>query len=349
MSDPGARPPDPWRVRAIRHDGARVALDSRADVPALEPGEALIRPTRMGIAPFDVASAVPGRPPASGPVILGHEFVGIVEKLHDQADREQRKVWEGKRVVGSGTIVCTRCDLCRAGLGNHCRARRVLGVAGWDGCFADRFKLPVRNLVEVPRAIHDDQAVFAHPLAAAAHVAQLLRVEGKPYVTILGDGVAALLCAQVLARLNASVRLLGLQPGKFSLCEKWGIKHRHISEVGRRADQDIVVDAQGAGLDLAVHLVRPRGKIVLTGFLGSIPGGGSGEPHNFADPMRFIAEHEIELLGARGGNPSDAIALLARAEIDVLPLITRRARLGDGPAALAGAGASEQIKVLLEP
>lgn len=331
-------------MKALRYDGARVSLDPRADVPAPGPGEALIRPARMGISPFDVALAAqrvqgaPGGAQDIAPLILGHEFVGVVERLGEDADREARKRWEGKRVVGSVNIVCARCDLCRAGLGHHCRARRTLGIRGWDGCFADRFRLPVRNLVEVPREVHDEQAVFAQPLAAAAHVAQLLRVEGKPYVTVLGDSVAALLCAQVLAKLNASVRLLGADSGKFTLCERWGIKHRHISEVGRRADQDIVVDASGSGLDLAVHLVRPRGKVVL---LAPVSGPSA--------PLAVLVEHEIELLGSRGGSPADAITLLARAEIDVLPLISRRARLSEGVEALAAAGAADQVKVLFEP
>jgi threonine dehydrogenase-like Zn-dependent dehydrogenase len=214
---------------------------------------------------------------------------------------------------------------------------------GWDGCFADRFKLPIRNLVEVPREVHDDQAVFTHPLAAAAHAANLIRVEGKPYVTVLGDGVAALLCAQVLARLNASVRLLGAQPGKFTLAERWGIKHRHASEVGRRADQDIVVDASGSGsgLDLAMQLVRPRGKVVLA---PPIEGAAAAIG---AEALRLLAEREVELLGARGGNPADAVALLAQGVVDVLPLITSRRRLADGAAALAHG--PEQVRVVMEP
>ena len=340
-------------VRAIRYDGARLHLDSRADEPNPGPGEAVIRPLRMGVSAFDAALAVPATqdsglgPRDSAPITLGHEFVGLVEKLHEDADRDLRKRWEGKRVVGSIDIVCARCDMCRAGLGGHCRARRILGRSGWDGCFADRFKLPLRNLAEVPREVHDVEAVVAQPLAAAAHIAQLLRVEGKPYVTVLGDGVGALLCAQVLVRLNASVRLLGAQAGKFSLCERWGIKHRHVSEVGRRADQDIVVDAtdSGAGLDLALRLVRPRGKIVLAG----VPRAAGSSAGAWFESIPAIVEHEIELLGSRGGNPADALPALARAEIDVLPLITRRCRLSDGAAALAAASAPDQIKVLIEP
>ncbi|MEX2219579.1 MAG: alcohol dehydrogenase catalytic domain-containing protein [Phycisphaerales bacterium] len=339
-------------MRAVRYDGSKVLLDPRAEAPAPAPGEAIIRPLRVGLSTFD-ALVNAGPPPADlppEPLTLGHEFVGVVESVAAEADL--RKRWEGKRVVGSPTIACGKCDMCKGGLPNHCRARRTLGVRGWDGALAERLRLPLRNLAEVPPSVSDEQAVFATPLGAALHAATIVRIEGKPYVTVLGDGVDALLCAQVMVRLNASVRVLGSSPEKFSLCEKWGIKHRHSAEAGRRHDQDIVVDCTGtpAGFALALQLVRPRGKVVLrgdpacTGQACALPSSGPGARNDLSP----LVENEIELLGARCGNPAEAIARLAAAEIDVLPLITKRARLADALAALKAAAAPDQLKVVVE-
>jgi alcohol dehydrogenase len=339
-------------LRAIRFDGAKAVLDGRAEPPVALQGEAVIRPTRVGISAFDAqhASGMPADSPRE-PITLGHEFAGVVESLHDSAEPALRKRWERKRVVAFPIVVCGRCDMCKGGLPNHCRARRTLGVAGWDGCFADRFKLPVRNLVEVPASVTDDQAVLATPLGAALHAANIVRIEGKPYVTVLGDGVDALLCAQVMVKLNASVRVLGLRPEKFTLCEKWGIKHRHSAEAGRRHDQDIVVDctATPAGLALALQLVRPRGKVVLCA-TASPPLGAASRAGTSDKPLDLspLVENEIELLGARCGNPADAIARLASGEFDVLPLITRRARFADALGALKLASDPDQLKVVIE-
>jgi threonine dehydrogenase-like Zn-dependent dehydrogenase len=230
--------------------------------------------------------------------------------------------------------------MCRAGLAAHCRSRLELGVRGWDGCLAERFKLPIRNLIEVPDRLDDQAAVFAAALSTAIHAAHLVRVEGKPYITVLGENVHALLCAQAMARLNASVRLLGVHSAKYSLCEKWGIKHRDVADVGRRADQDIVVDATQStrGLDLALQLVRPRGKIVLI-----------GAPAERAPSLGALVENEIELLGCRGGSLADALGMLARREIDPIPLITKRARLADAVSALRVASDPDQVAVLIEP
>ncbi len=334
-----------------------MRLDSAAPAPRADAGEAIVRPLWMGVSPFDAAVAIaPERRAGPSPLVLGHEFVGEVESLvpaaADPDPAGTRARWVGARVVASPLIACAACDRCRSGLANHCRDQRVLGVRGRGGCFAQRFAVPVRNLVAVPASLAVQHAALAAPLAAAIHAAQIARVEGKNFVTILGDSAEALLAAQVMARLNASVRLLGTRPERYTLCERWGIKHRAQSEAGRRADQDVVVDctASPEGVLLATEFVRPRGKVVLLSPLGL-----SGDSVSHAAPVHTpqallapIVAHELQVLGARGGSLADAITLLARGDIDVLPLITARKRLSDGPASLLLAGDPSQIKVLLE-
>lgn len=335
-------------MRALRFDGSRVVLDAAAPDPVPAPGEALIRVTRAAIGSPDRA-VVAGRVPHLG--VLGHAFVGVVERV--APTRPEHARWEGRRVVGGINLPCGRCERCRAGLSTHCPTRAVLGLRAKDGCFAERLTLPIANLVEVPKTVDDDAATFAEPLAAVLHAAHLTRIEGKPYVTVLGDGPIGLLAAQVMTRLNASVRLLGTHPAKFSLCEKWGIKHRHEREVGRRQDQDVVIDCTGSpsGLELAMRLVRPRGKIVLKSTPAPVPDEpDSGGPKAAGAPIDLspIARHELEVLGARCGPMPDAVGALARGEVDVRSLVTRRFRLAEGVAAFEAAASAESIRVLLE-
>ncbi|MGQ0628356.1 MAG: alcohol dehydrogenase catalytic domain-containing protein [Phycisphaerales bacterium] len=348
-------------MRALRFDGSTTRLLRDLPRPVPGPGEALVRPTLVGIASADLELTRPG---AAFRGTLGHEFVGVVEQvtLPESASPalvERAKRLKDRRVVGSINIVCGKCDLCRAGLSTHCRVRTVLGCLGRDGCFADALTIPIHNLHPVPEGLDDERAVFAAPLAAAAHVTQMIRVEGKPYITVLGDGRIGLLCAQVMSRLNASVRLLGKHPEKYGLCERWGVKHRHIDEVGRRADQDVVVDCTGAssGLALAMQLVRPRGKIILKSSvlpLPIAPGVAGPAPANSANPawstpvnLAPLVTNEIELLGSRCGPIEPALGMLEREEVQVVHLITRRAKLEQGPAALEAARTGN-IKVVLE-
>jgi threonine dehydrogenase-like Zn-dependent dehydrogenase len=319
-------------------------VSADAPTPVAGIGEAVITPTRLGIASPDLAIGG-GRVPFEG--IIGHEFVGVVESVVPTRDEQRSLV--GKRVVGSPTVSCGVCELCRRGLSQHCPTRRVLGLKNLPGCFAERFVLPVANLVEVPKGVHDDQAVFANAVAAAVHAARMLRIEGKPYVTVLGDGVMGLLCAQVMARLNASVRLLGTQPAKFMLCERWGIKHRHVAEVGRRQDQDVVVDCTGSpeGLELALQLVRPRGKVLLKAGPMPMMGLTSGDEKHGAD-LSLAATNEIEIIGSGAGRIGEGMAAIAKNTVEVLSMVSSRFRFADAMAAFKLASLPEAVKVIVE-
>ncbi len=345
------------------------ARDSTSRPPASERStgstlEALVRLTRAGISSFDVAVA---RGFVNFRGVMGHEFVGIVERIIDRAGTndisESASAWIGKRVVGSKTIVCGRCERCRGGLSSHCTDRTVLGTHGRDGCFAERFLVPVANLAELPKGVSDDAGVFAQGVAAAVHAAKVMRLESKAYITVLGDGPMGLLCAQVMARLNASVRLLGTHPAKFSLCERWGVKHRHVAEVGLRQDQDVVVDCTGSasGVTLALRLVRPRGKIILksAGMLVNDAGVATGAAldgpkvgaRGVADggiDLSLAVVNEVELIGVRCGKIAEGVSALAKGEVDVSALVTGRSRLGDAVVALNEAADTRQIKVVLE-
>lgn len=344
-------------MRALRFDGQSATLDRSWREPVCAPGEAVVRPILTGVCSSDTEIAK-GQTTFAG--VMGHEFVGVVESVNIPDDASQhlkdRKALVGKRVVGSINIVCQHCDMCKRGLSTHCRHRTVLGVSGRDGVFADRFTIPLINLYPVPAGVDDDHAVFAEPLAGALHATQMFKAEGKPYITVLGDGKLGLLTVQVMARLNASVRLLGKHPEKFGLCERWGIKHRHIDEAGRRQDQDVVVDCTGtaSGLTTAMAMVRPRGTIILKSTISPLripigaPVPGANHPA-WSQPVNLapLVINEINLIGSRCGSIPDALSALEKKLVHVAPLITKRGPLDDAPALLEAAR-SGNIKVLID-
>lgn len=330
-------------MRALVYNGNELTYSANHPAPQPAVDHALIKPLCVGICATDL-EICRGYMGFNG--ILGHEFVGQVEV----ARGKNGKRWVGKRVVGTINCVCERCDMCRAGLREHCRKRTVLGIDGHDGCFAECFTLPVRNLIEVPEALDDDHAVFTEPLAAAEQILRQLTIEGRPYITVLGDGRLGLLCAQVMSRLNATVRVVGKHPQKLALCEKWGIKHRLLEEVGLRGDQDIVVDCTGHadGVNTAMQMVRPRGTIVLKTTVAStphVPGNCRREPIDLSP----LVVNEINLIGSRCGPFPEALATLLEQKVDVVSLISRRMKLSDGVDAIRASQRSEVIKVLLEP
>lgn len=312
-------------MRAIRLIDGVAACDDHYRDPTLAPGEAFVRPLRLGLCHADLTRARH----AAFAGVLGCELVGQIEHIDSPAsERNEHALTIGFRVVATPVIPCGGCDLCKRGLPTHCRDAQILGCVGRDGVLSETVALPLTALVPVPDGVDDDAAVFASLVATALHAARRVRIEDRPFITILGDGPEALATAQVMAKRNATVRLLGTEPARFGLCEKWGIPHRHEGEVGLRHDQDIVVIASNApdAMILAVGMAQPRGRIVLM-----------QRPTRELSRavLNEIVERELTLIGVRGGDIRAALALIAQGQIDVLSLIGRKMRLAEVPQALA--------------
>jgi threonine dehydrogenase-like Zn-dependent dehydrogenase len=315
-------------MRALVFDQTLSYQPRRPD-PAAADGDSLIRVRQAGICSTDLEIAK-GYMGFRG--ILGHEFVGEV------VQSPQRDL-VGKRVAGEINVACGRCDLCLGGLASHCRARSVLGIDKHDGAFADFVRLPAINLHVLPDSIDDDAAVFIEPLAAAFQVLKQIKLDGRRWVTVLGDGRLGLLVAQVLRNAGCPVRMIGKYPAKLALCEKWQIRSRPLADIKPRHDQDVVVDCTGspAGLELAMQLTRPRGTIILKTTVAA------NSPVNLSP----LVIDEITVIGSRCGPFRDARTALVDKQIDVASLIHRRMKLEQGVEAMELAGRPGVLKVIL--
>jgi threonine dehydrogenase-like Zn-dependent dehydrogenase len=140
------------------------------------------------------------------------------------------------------------------------------------------------------------------------------------------------------------VRVIGRYSQKLAICEKWGVKHRHADDIGRRADQDIVVECTGSpdGFALAARLVRPRGTIVLKTLHAD------WDRRQIGADLTPLVMNEINVIGSAHGPLGEALGVLQRHEVDVVSLIGRRMSLGDGVAILKAAAQPGALKVLVD-
>jgi threonine dehydrogenase-like Zn-dependent dehydrogenase len=306
-----------------------LSFQPRHREPLESDGDTLLRVRQAGVCATDL-EITRGYMGYKG--VLGHEFVADVVS-------SPNKELVGQRVAGEINVVCGRCDLCLSGLSSHCRARGVLGILNHDGAFADFVRLPAMNLHVLPKTVDDDQAVFVEPLAAAFQVLKQIKLDGRKWVTVLGDGRLGLLVAQVLRNAGCPVRVIGKHPDKLALCEKWQIRSRPVDDITPRHDQDVVVDCTGSasGFELAMQTVRPRGTIVLKSTFAA------GKPLNLAP----LVIDEINVVGSRCGPFREAVRALAEKQIDVASLIARRMKLEQGVEAMDLAGRPGVLKVIL--
>lgn len=315
-------------MRALVFDQS-LAFDPRRPDPRAEEGNTLIKVRAAGICSTDL-EICKGYMSFHG--VLGHEFVGEVVS-------SPNKDLLGQRVAGEINCVCGRCDLCLSGLSTHCRNRTVLGILNHEGAFAEFVRLPQENLHVLPKSIDDDQAVFIEPLAAAFQVLKQIKLDGRKWVTVLGDGRLGLLVAQVLRNAGCPVRVIGKHPEKLEICHKWQIRSRPLADIVPRHDQDVVVDCTGSanGFELAMQMVRPRGTIVLKSTAAA------SKPLNLAP----LVIDEIQVVGSRCGPFREAIRALAEKQVDVASLIYRRMKLEQGVEAMELAARPDVLKVIL--
>ncbi len=329
-------------MRALHFDGSTVQFKRACPEPQLAGGaggEALIKIHAAGVCQTDYEIA---RGYMGFQGILGHEFVGTVVQLNTSAPAAESD-WLGKRVCGEINCVCGSCEMCQRGLSTHCFRRTVIGILNHDGAFADLLRIPVRNLHAVPDHVTDDEAVFTEPLAAAFQVLRQVPIEKRTRATVLGDGRLGQLVAQVLARTGCTLTLVGRHPEKLALAERiintGNLRIILDSELTPRRDQDVVVECTGRaeGLQRALAIVRPRGTVVLKTTVEK------QKPMNLAP----VVIDEITILGSRCGPFGDALAALARHEVNVLPLISRRVKLEDAAELFAPNRKPDGLKTLL--
>jgi alcohol dehydrogenase len=315
-------------------------------LPRLLPGWALIRVRLAGICNTDV-EILRGYHDFHG--TPGHEFVGEVVALKGVSAAAKKK-WLGTRVTGEINIHCSSlgykpvCDFCRRGLFTHCARRKVLGIIGHDGAFAEYLALPLENLHAVPSSVPDEQAVFVEPLAAACQIFEQLSLKHIRQAAVLGDGKLAQLIARVLRTRLPRVVMYGKHADKLALARRAGIETQRVrgdaSDANRITQRyRLLIEATGSpsGLALALAMTEPRGTLILKStFHGAAP----------VETWPIVVK-ELTVLGSRCGPFAKAIAMLRSGQLDLAPLITRTLPLAQAAEAIQVAQQPGVMKILL--
>jgi|SRR5579872_2220566 len=330
----------PSMLAAVKRHNHLALVQKR--LPRLKPGWALVRVRMAGICNTDI-EILRGYHNFHG--TLGHEFVGDVVRVASARDKK----WIGRRVVGEINIACAglgfrgrrQCSYCRRRIPTHCERRRVLGILGHDGAFAEFLALPAVNLHRVPAGIPDEAAVFTEPLAAACEILEQVDTRAHHEACVLGDGKLAQLIARVLRRTGLHVVMIGKHASKLRPAQLAGIETALSGSRGSRRENafTLVVEATGSpsGLTMAQQITAPRGTLVLKStFHGAAP----------VETWPIVVK-EITVMGSRCGPFPRTLALLRSGRVDPRPLISRAFTLKDAAKAIRYAQKRGMMKVLL--
>lgn len=316
-------------MKAVRLHGREDLRVEDIETPSIGSKEVLLRVKAASICGTDLHIYHGGYPPKKTPIILGHEYSGVIEEVGPDVKGFEK----GDRVAGSPIIPCGSCYYCSLGKPQLCERRLSLGVEV-DGCFTElmMFRRPSMGLTEIPGEISfETGALIGDLLSTGLHAVERAGIEIGDTVTIFGVGPIGLVSVMgAKARGASHIIAVARTDSRLELAREMGadltinpvrddvIKCVRDATNGRGADAVIETSAAQSALDNAVSCVRRGGRISTIALYDSRP--------NL--DLRRIVLSEIEI---RGGlcpvGPKrlrDLVGVLKSGRFDLSRLITHR-------------------------
>jgi 2-desacetyl-2-hydroxyethyl bacteriochlorophyllide A dehydrogenase len=316
------------------------------DVPvkAVGPGDVLVRVEAAGICGTDV-HILQGEFPAVPPVVLGHEFAGIVAEIGDGVTN----VAVGDRVAIEPHVLCGTCRHCQDGRAYLCPKRRGFGVH-LDGGFAEYALVHAPNAYRVPDGVGASIAALAEPLGCAFHGVERGGVGPGDTVAVFGAGPVGIMLG-LLARRAGALRVLFVEPnptrrglaGRFPFD---GVVHpdeaRQAAAAVTGGDGfDVVFDASGAppAIQQALTVAGRGGTLVIFGV--------AAPDAQITMAPYDIYYRELTIKGSLVNAYAHRRVVSLLSELDLAPLVTHTFPLGEIQQALSlvreGAGLKVQV------
>jgi L-iditol 2-dehydrogenase len=268
----------PATMQAVVYRGVNDMRVERVPVPAIGPGELLVKVATCGICGTDLKKIHTGS--HSAPRIFGHEMAGTVAQVGEGVTNFAL----GERVMVFHHVPCGDCYYCRKQTPAQCPLYKKVGVtAGFEpsgGGFAEYirvmdFIVASRSVVRIPEGVPFEQAAFVEPVNTVLKGVKLLNLADDDTVLVIGQGPIGLMWAALAGRTGARVLTSDLYPERHAIAARFGLKdpinagtenvvERVFAETdGRGADAVILAVGGNALIKTAMDAVRPGGKVML--------------------------------------------------------------------------------------
>ena len=170
-------------MRALVYEGPRCVAVRDVPVPTPRAGQALIRIDYCGVCGSDIGIYAGTHPRAKAPLVMGHEFVGVIESING----ESHGFREGDRVAPYPLLSCGRCFACRNGRSHVCDILKIIGI-DLDGGMAEYVCCNTDILFKIPDSVSSKVASIIEPLAVAVHTLHRARFKPMDSIVIQGAG-----------------------------------------------------------------------------------------------------------------------------------------------------------------
>jgi len=248
-------------------------------------GQVLLRVTAVGVCGSDLHNyedARIGDTDIKSPVILGHEFAGVIEAVGEDAlDGLGQRLRVGQRVAADPAMPCFRCENCEQGHPNLCSRLHFHGLFPDDGALCEYMLTDARGCFPISDEITDSAAALLEPLGIGIHAVDLGKLKVATSVAIIGSGCIGLTLTK-LAELSGAYPIYTFDKFKWraeKACE-WGATYAYTLDDGD-PDEIIMDQTDGRGVDVvfeaawadesvntAAKMARLGGRLVLVGIPG---------------------------------------------------------------------------------
>ncbi|MFD1674029.1 galactitol-1-phosphate 5-dehydrogenase [Alicyclobacillus fodiniaquatilis] len=207
------------------------------------------------------------------PIVLGHEFAGLVDKIGAAVTDVQ----VGDRVAGAPLVPCRSCADCQKGNYAQCKHYTFIG-SRIPGSWAEYVKLPAANIVKLPHKASFAEGALFEPSAVALHALRHIAYEGGQDVAILGGGNIGLLALQWARVLGAkSVTVFDIADARLTTAQKLGADYTlNTTAPDFKAACQTITAGQGFGvvletagavaaMNLAFELAGNQAKVCFVG------------------------------------------------------------------------------------
>jgi threonine dehydrogenase-like Zn-dependent dehydrogenase len=319
-------------MKAAVFEKVGVIKVKEVPVPEINDEEVLIKVKNTGICGTDWSIYNGWYSADKLPMIAGHEFSGVIEKIGKNANAFK----EGDRVTADINMSCGTCFYCLHGQKLLCDNFTQLGIHT-DGTFAEYVKAPVALLHKLPDNMSFEEGAFIEPVSCVIHAAKAMDACLGSSVAIIGCGLGVLHARLAVLRACAPVIIFGDNRKRLQIAKDMGADYAiHIDDVadpvaevmrltgGRGADYAIEAVGTVKTYEQAFAMLRRGGRLSAFGITGE------QDVMNIR-PFEFVLG-EKKITGSCAGVGADwpdAITLIANGRIDPQPLFSLKVPLED--------------------
>ena len=309
--------------------------------------EYLLRITAVGICGSDVhwyEEAGIGDAHLKEPLVLGHEFAGII----DSGDQQ------GQKVAVDPAIACRHCRYCEEGNPNLCDNLRFAGHDNVDGALREKLCWPKSLVYPLPDEYTAADGAMLDPLGVALHALSLGHVMPGMSVGIFGCGPIGLMLVQ-LARAAGAAKIIATDrlANRLDAARSFGAS-RIILAAGGQENEEVDAATNGDGVDIAFEAAGDH-EAVETAILATRPGRqviliGIPDDDRTIFPASVARRKGLTLKLVRRMKHTypRAIQMVKSGVVDVRSLVTHRFPLSEYRTAFETAKKREGIKVIIE-